>query len=120
MADLSRSSVNTLVEEGRVQIDGATVHSRHTVLRLGQELRVDRHPEEPRQRPDAEPAVSFELVHADRDVIVVDKPAGLVVHPGAGHRTGTLVHGLLARFPDLAALATEEDIDPERPGIVHR
>jgi 23S rRNA pseudouridine1911/1915/1917 synthase len=120
MADISRSSVNTLVEEGRVQIDGATIHSRRTVLRLGQELRVDRHPEARRQLPEADPAVSFELVHADPDVIVVDKPAGLVVHPGAGHRTGTLVHGLLARFPELRSVADEVGADPDRPGIVHR
>jgi 23S rRNA pseudouridine1911/1915/1917 synthase len=60
------------------------------------------------------------VVHEDDDVIVVDKPAGLVVHPGAGHRSGTLVHGLLARYPDLATLAVRVDGDGERPGIVHR
>jgi 23S rRNA pseudouridine1911/1915/1917 synthase len=64
--------------------------------------------------------VRFEVVHQDADVIVVDKPAGLVVHPGAGHRTGTLVHGLLARFPELPAVADAVGGDPDRPGIVHR
>ena len=54
-------------------------------------------------------------MHVDDSVIVVDKPAGLVVHPGAGNRTGTLVNGLLARFPDVEGVA-----DPDRPGIVHR
>ncbi len=55
------------------------------------------------------------IAYEDDDVVVVDKPAGLVVHPGAGHITGTLVHGLLARYPELASVGAVE-----RPGIVHR
>jgi 23S rRNA pseudouridine1911/1915/1917 synthase len=120
VADISRSSVNTLVEEGRVQIDGATISSRRTVLRVGQELRVHPHPDAAPERPGAEPAVTFEVVHADPDVIVVDKPAGLVVHPGPGHQSGTLVNGLLARFPELGAVADRVGADLDRPGIVHR
>ena len=54
-------------------------------------------------------------VHDDQDVIVVDKPAGLVVHPGAGQSRATLVNGLLARYPELAEVG-----DAGRPGIVHR
>ena len=65
--------------------------------------------------PTADPTVEFGVVHDDDDVIVVDKPAGLVVHPGAGNPSGTLVNGLLARFPELAGVG-----DPMRPGIVHR
>ena len=61
------------------------------------------------------PGVDVPIVYVDDDVIVVDKPAGLVVHPGAGVQRGTLVNGLLARFPDLAGVG-----DPTRPGIVHR
>jgi len=57
---------------------------------------------------------------ADPEVAVVDKPAGLVVHPGAGHDEGTLVGGLLARFPDVAALVEAGVCAPDRPGIVHR
>jgi 23S rRNA pseudouridine1911/1915/1917 synthase len=59
--------------------------------------------------------VEVPIVHVDDAVLVVDKPAGLVVHPGAGHRDGTLVAGVLARFPDVAAVG-----DPARPGLVHR
>jgi 23S rRNA pseudouridine1911/1915/1917 synthase len=59
-------------------------------------------------------------VHADDEVAVIDKPAGLVVHPGAGHAEGTLVGGLLAEFPDLADLVTAGVCPPDRPGIVHR
>jgi 23S rRNA pseudouridine1911/1915/1917 synthase len=65
--------------------------------------------------PAADPAVEVTVVWSDDDVIVVDKAAGLVVHPGAGHRSGTLVHGLLARFDGLA-----DSGDTDRPGIVHR
>jgi 23S rRNA pseudouridine1911/1915/1917 synthase len=54
-------------------------------------------------------------VHADEAVVVVDKPAGVVVHPGSGRSSGTLVHGLLDRFPDIAGVG-----QPGRPGIVHR
>jgi 23S rRNA pseudouridine1911/1915/1917 synthase len=120
VADLSRSTVTTLVAEGRVRIDGVTVRSRSAALRVGQELEVDHREEGPPAAPAGDAEVSFEVVFADRDVVVVDKPAGLVVHPGPGHRTGTLVHGLLARFPDIGALPQAVGSDPERPGIVHR
>ena len=65
--------------------------------------------------PVADPSVEFDVVHDDATVIVVDKPAALVVHPGAGNMEGTLVHGLLARYPDLTGVG-----EPTRPGIVHR
>lgn len=65
---------------------------------------------------DLEPEdVPFEVVYSDEDVIVINKPAGLVVHPSPGHWTGTLVHGLLYRFPDMGSLN-----GVQRPGIVHR
>jgi 23S rRNA pseudouridine1911/1915/1917 synthase len=59
--------------------------------------------------------VQFTVVYDDEHVIVVDKPAGLVVHPGAGNPTGTLVNGLLVNYPELAAVG-----ESHRPGIVHR
>ena len=120
VAGISRSSVNSLVADGRVQIDGAAVRSRHTVLRTGQELRVDQRQDPPRPGLEGDPTVAFGLVHVDPDVIVVDKPAGLVVHPGAGHPSGTLANGLVARFPELRRVADEVGADPDRPGIVHR
>ena len=64
--------------------------------------------------PEAEP-IPLDVRYEDAGIIVLNKPAGLVVHPGAGHADGTLVNGLLARFPDLANAG-----DPARPGIVHR
>ncbi|HEX3947437.1 MAG TPA: RluA family pseudouridine synthase [Acidimicrobiales bacterium] len=120
MADLSRSAVNDLVTSGRVRVDGTVVRSRSTALRLGQELVVDQGEELGPGPIEGDPSVAFEVVYDDDDLIVVDKPAGLVVHPGAGHRTGTLVQGLVARYPELPAVGQAAGTDPDRPGIVHR
>ncbi|MDR3354911.1 MAG: RluA family pseudouridine synthase [Synergistaceae bacterium] len=82
-------------------------------VELGEEYSVELPPAE---RLDLEPEdVEFRVVHSDDDIIVIDKPAGLVVHPAPGHWSGTLVHGLLYRFPELGNLN-----GVERPGIVHR
>jgi len=112
--DVSRSAAADLVADGRVAVDGRPVTTRSTPLAAGSTLVVDLPPTDD-DGPTAEDDVVFDVVHADDQVVVVDKPAGLVVHPGAGHRGGTLVSGLLARFPDLADVG-----DPARPGIVHR
>ena len=120
LADVSRSAVDALVADGRVQVDGKAVSSRSTRLREGQTLVVDRIEAEVAAGPVGDPSVVVVVVYEDADVIVVDKPAGLVVHPGAGHRSGTLVHGLVARYPDLSVLPTEVGSEPDRPGIVHR
>jgi 23S rRNA pseudouridine1911/1915/1917 synthase len=120
VADVSRSAVDALVAEGRVRVDGAAVTSRRAVLRLGQEIEVDRGEDHVPLGPEGDPSVEFAVVYEDDDVIVVDKPAGLVVHPGAGHRTGTLVQGLLSRYPELAGVAADVGSEIDRPGIVHR
>jgi 23S rRNA pseudouridine1911/1915/1917 synthase len=120
LADISRSAVDHLVASGRVQVGGETVHARSRPLREGELLAVELGEEEPEPAPVADPTVAFEVVHDDADIVVVDKPAGLVVHPGAGHRTGTLVNGLLSRYPELGSLADAVGADPDRPGIVHR
>jgi len=65
--------------------------------------------------PAPDPSVDVVIRYADDDVVVVAKPAGLVTHPGAGHAAGTLVNGLLARYPEIASVG-----DRMRPGIVHR
>lgn len=117
LTQLPRSDVAELLAGGEAALDGAVVRKPSRRVREGELLEVEvpdrRDPEPP--RPD--PRVAFEVVHADDDVVVVDKPAHLVVHPGAGQRDGTLIAGLLARFPDMAGLDTG---DPERPGVVHR
>ena len=114
LTGLPRSEVAELVTAGRVQVNAKTVASRAYRVEEGEVLEVELPPvKDARLLPDRD--VPFEVVHADEDVIVVDKPAGVVVHPGAGQSSGTLVHGLLHRFPEVAAVG-----DPTRPGIVHR
>jgi 23S rRNA pseudouridine1911/1915/1917 synthase len=121
VCDLPRSVVGALVADGRVRLGGDVVVEGSRTVRTGERLGVDRsgvieHPELV-----AEGGVEFAVVVADESVVVVDKPAGLVVHPGAGHPGGTLANGLVARFPDLAARAQAGTMgDPLRPGIVHR
>lgn len=116
LAGISRARAATLVAGGRVRVDGVPASARSQPLRAGATLRVELGPADPGLLPD--PGVAFVVVHEDDHLVVVDKPAGLVVHPGAGRSAGTLASGLLARYPDLAAMA--EHGDPLRPGIVHR
>ncbi|MDQ1446106.1 MAG: rRNA synthase [Acidimicrobiaceae bacterium] len=115
LTGLPRSEVAGLVESGGVRLSGTTVSTRSRRVAEGDVLEVDV-PEAVVAVAAADASVHVPVVYADDDVIVVDKPAGLVVHPGSGNRAGTLVNGLLARYPDLAGVG----VDPERPGIVHR
>lgn len=119
LAGLSRAAASDLVAAGGVRIDGEVVHQRRRLLHEGQALAVDRPEPEP-GLPVADPSVDVPVVFADEHLIVVDKPAGLVVHRGAGRPGGTMVEGLLARFPELAGLPGAGTGDPDRPGIVHR
>lgn len=116
LCDLPRAVAAGLVDDGGVSIDGAVQRRRSTRLREGQVVALDVPEAEPEFEVVPDAGVDFDVIHADDDVIVVDKPPGLVVHPGAGNMTGTLVHGLLARYPDLEGVGD----DPVRPGIVHR
>ena len=119
LSGLSRHVVADLVAAGGVRLDGRAVPVRSTPVRAGQRLEVDL-PPPTGTAPSPDASVPFRVVHEDDDLVVVDKPAGVVVHHGAGHAGGTLVDGLLARFPDLAELAAAGVGDPQRPGIVHR
>jgi len=119
LADVSRARAAELIAAGSVTVEGRVVSGGRTVLREGTKLRVLL-PPVASTAPAPDPGVAFTVVYEDTDVVVVDKPAGLVVHPGAGHASGTLVSGLLARFPDIEALVTAGVCPPERPGIVHR
>jgi 23S rRNA pseudouridine1911/1915/1917 synthase len=116
LCGVSRAAAATLIQERVVQLDGEVVIGGKQRVRAGQTLTVT---EEAASAPaGAEPdeSVVVPVVQADESVVVVDKPAGLVVHPGAGNATGTMVNGLLALYPDIAGVGP----DPERPGIVHR
>jgi len=117
LTGVSRSLASELVANGLVQVDGTAVATRSFALRAGMVLRIDLPPAGP-EALEIDPDVVFDVVYEDEEVVVVDKPAGLVVHPGAGRSRGTLASGLLARYPDLGRMG--EVSDPERPGIVHR
>ena len=110
--DLSRSRIQSLIRAGSILLNGCPTKPSQKLVR---EMAV---------RVDVPPPVSSELVpedipldvlYEDADVVVLNKPAGLVVHPAAGHASGTLVNALLAHCPDLAGIGGEK-----RPGIVHR
>lgn len=107
--DFSRSRLSTWVRAGRARLDGERVKPRHKVA--GGEL-VDLEPvPEPDERVAAEP-IALDIVHEDAALLVVNKPPGLVVHPAAGNRAGTLQNALLHHDPGLASVP--------RAGIVHR
>lgn len=115
MLDVSRSAAQSVVDSGGVSVDGHLETTGRLRLEEGQQVIVDESRLPAADLPAADPAVEFGVIHADDWIIVVDKPAGLVVHPGAGNPDGTLVNGLLAAYPDLEGIG-----DPVRPGIVHR
>lgn len=116
--ECSRAAAAALVDAGAVQVNGAVCTGRAERLAAGDELIVAAAALSEHRRaglPRAETGVEVPAIYEDRHVVVVDKPAGLVVHPGAGRSTGTLCSGLLARYPEMASVG-----DPARPGIVHR
>src|SRR5207247_676646 len=112
-SQLSRSAISRLAKDGRVLVDGAAVEPAYKV-RVGQELVVE--------VPDAEPALSLaaenipiDVLYEDEDVIVVNKPAGLVVHPAYGHATGTLVNAVVGRIAAWASGAERRALLHVRP-----
>jgi 23S rRNA pseudouridine1911/1915/1917 synthase len=115
VADVSRSVAAAVIAGGGVTVDDDVVRSGKVRLDEGSVVAIDPAALPVEQRPLPDASVPFTVVHEDDDVIVVDKPAALVVHPGAGNPDGTLVNGLLARFPEIVDVG-----DPIRPGIVHR
>jgi 23S rRNA pseudouridine1911/1915/1917 synthase len=115
-AGVSRAVAHDLVTEGAVEVDGR-VERRPSAKVADDALVVVDHEPEPQVGVVADAGVEVPLVHTDEHLHVVDKPAGLVVHPGSGSGDeATLVHGLLALDPGLAGVGP----DPDRPGIVHR
>ena len=108
----SRSQLQRLIKEGHVTIGGKPVKA-NLVLKSGTTIDVDL-PEATAPAPAPE-AIDLPIVYQDTDIIVVDKPAGMVVHPAAGHESGTMVNALLYHVDDLSGIGGEK-----RPGIVHR
>jgi 23S rRNA pseudouridine1911/1915/1917 synthase len=111
VADLSRSYARQLIEDAHIRLNGVDARP-SSLVHTGDIVTV--------QRPVAQPTdlvaqdIPLNIVYEDADVVVIDKPAGMVVHPAPGHLDGTLVNALLARYPDITVGG---DL---RPGIVHR
>jgi len=115
IVECSRSDAQALLATGGVSVDGELHHIGKLRLKQGQVVQVDPSLLPAPTGPEADASVEFTVVYADDHLIVIDKPAGLVVHPGAGNPDGTLVNGLLARFPEIVDVG-----ESHRPGIVHR
>jgi 23S rRNA pseudouridine1911/1915/1917 synthase len=109
--EFSRSHLQTLIEAGHAAVDGETARVASRKLRAGQRLEIELVPTAESRAFRAEP-IALAIVHEDDQLLVIDKPAGLVVHPAAGHWSGTLLNGLLAHHAAAASLP--------RAGIVHR
>lgn len=112
LPDLSRSRIQKLIEDGNVQVNGKICTSKKATVQLGDRISLE--------IPDAQPLdlqpedIPLDILYEDDSLIIINKPAGLVVHPSAGHEAGTLVNALLAHCP-LAEIG-----GVQRPGIVHR
>jgi 23S rRNA pseudouridine1911/1915/1917 synthase len=112
LPQFSRSRLQTLIRKENVKLNGAPARPRDLV-RTGDRIEVN---EPPPEKIDNRPEpIPLDVLDEDDDLIVINKPAGLVVHPGAGHREHTLVNALLHHFPKLSGIGGKE-----RPGIVHR
>jgi 23S rRNA pseudouridine1911/1915/1917 synthase len=110
---LSRAAIQRLIREGQVRLNGAPAKASQ-VPAAGDLIQIEAQPTD--ETPPAPQPLALEIVYEDDELLVLNKPAGLVVHPGAGHPDQTLVNALLAHRPEVSAA----DIDPNRPGIVHR
>jgi 23S rRNA pseudouridine1911/1915/1917 synthase len=112
IAGHSRSHLQKLIDDGAVKVDGRAAKANLRV-KAGASVEVDLpEPRDPIPQPEA---IDIPIVYQDADIVVVDKPAGMVVHPAAGHDSGTLVNALLHHVDDLSGIGGER-----RPGIVHR
>lgn len=108
----SRSAIQKLIRQGSILVNGIGARVSHE-LQIGDTIHITFPPQEDTSLS-PEP-IPLKIVYEDNDLIVVDKPAGMTVHPAPGHTSHTLVNALMAHCPSLASLG-----DPMRPGIVHR
>ena len=115
-----RSAVRSLVEGGSILLDGVPTTVASTRLTLGSVVRIAEIVRPPTTAdaapsPVSEESVDLDVVYSDADVVVVNKPTGVVTHPGPGHPDRTLADALVQRFPEMSAAGPSD-----RPGIVHR
>ena len=113
VTDLSRSRLQKLIEQGHVQVNGEVCTSKKLEVKLGDRIQIDI----PAAQPLALQAedIPLDILYEDDSLLILNKPAGLVVHPSAGHEAGTMVNALLAHCPTLPGIN-----GVQRPGIVHR
>ncbi|HEY9671654.1 MAG TPA: RluA family pseudouridine synthase [Waterburya sp.] len=113
LSDLSRSRIQQLIEEGNVQLNDKICTSKKITVQPGDRISLVI----PNAKPlELEPeAIPLDILYEDDSLIILNKPAGLVVHPAAGHESGTLVNAILAHCPNLTGIG-----GVQRPGIVHR
>lgn len=113
VTDLSRSRLQKLIEQGHVQVNGEVCTSKKLEVKLGDRIQIN--------IPAAQPLelqaenIPLDILYEDDSLLILNKPAGLVVHPSAGHEAGTMVNALLAHCPTLPGIN-----GVQRPGIVHR
>lgn len=115
IADISRSEASQLIADGGAQVDGVVTLSGKSRLKEGQTVVVDLDKIPVAEPPGPDTSVALHIVYVDDDIIVINKSAGLVVHPASSHGTGTVVNGILALYPEVQHVG-----QPARPGIVHR
>jgi len=113
MTDFSRSRLQDLIKQGNVIVNGETICKSSYMLELNAHVQVTVPPPEPTKIIPED--IYLDIIFENDDVLVINKPASMVVHPGAGHKSGTLVHAILAHIPNIEGVGGEQ-----RPGIVHR
>lgn len=113
LADLSRSRLQQLIELGLVQVNGDVCTSKKATVKAGDRIQVDIPAVQPLELKAEE--IPLDILYEDDQLLIINKPAGLVVHPAPGHSEGTLVNALLAHCPNLPGIG-----GVQRPGIVHR
>ncbi len=115
LPEISRTRIQRLIKDGGVHVDGVVATKVSQPVEGGQTISLQIPEDEPPPLPRPEP-IPLEILYEDERLVVIDKAAGLVVHPGAGHLDGTLVSALMHRYGEsLSDLG-----GPERPGLVHR
>lgn len=113
LPEFSRSRLQALIKAGKVSVNGIPAHKSGQMIESGDWITVQIPPPQPSKLvPEQLP---LDIIFENQDLMVVNKPAGMVVHPSAGHKSGTLVHAALAHAPDIEGVG-----GVQRPGIVHR
>ena len=115
IGNISRSEASTLIRDSAVLVNGESVTRPSFKVSIGNQIEFSVRDSEVNPEIEANSSIDFTVIHSDPDFFVVDKPAGLVVHSGAGNSSGTLVNGLLAMSPQIREVG-----EKTRPGIVHR